>query len=172
MLSSYLYSSDSHQAISSKALSFLGMDTDEERWIASHFHDREAFPEWADRTWSGQDRWMSRTVCRRPARWAPFFSTWPGYWPTLVSPDSLSFSPTGFSSQSPSPRSTCPLDGPCPPPERLSLPPVRPGFRQTRHCLHHKRPPPSNRPPPPILVEGAAYDLAMRLQQHMPWHDH
>lgn len=45
------------------------------------------------------------------------------------------------------------------------------GFCRTRHCLHHKRPPPSDRPPPPILVEGAAYDLAMRLQQHMPSYD-
>jgi len=24
--------------------------------IASHFRDREVFPEWADRTWSGQER--------------------------------------------------------------------------------------------------------------------
>ncbi|XP_018393752.1 PREDICTED: uncharacterized protein LOC108772673 [Cyphomyrmex costatus] len=37
-------------------------------------------------------------------------------------------------------------------------------------CHHHKRLPPSDRPPPPIFVEGAAYDLAMRFQQHMPWH--
>lgn len=89
------------------------------------------------------DRWMSRTVCRRPARWAPFFSTWPGYWPTLVSPDSLSFSPTGFTPQSPSPRSTCPLDGPCPP--RSGYPfllfkraSVKRGIASTINDLHHR----------------------------------
>lgn len=118
------------------------------------------------------DRWMSRTVCRRPARWAPFLLhvTWLlthfGFsWFPLFLPDgvlsSVPFTPFHLSSRRP--LSTT---------ERLSLPSLQTGFRQTRHCLHHKRPPPSDRPPPPILVEGAAYDLAMRLQQHMPWHDH
>lgn len=74
-----------------------------------------------------------------------------------------------------SPRRDSPL-GPLrlvPPVHREAVIPsfLRSGFRRTRHCLHHKRPPPSDRPPPPILVEGAAYDLAMRLQQHMPWYD-
>jgi len=103
-------------------------------------------------------RWMSRTVCRRPARWAPFFSTWPGHWPTLVSPGSLSLSfsrPPTRIRRLLSPMKRSPLL------YRTGLP---------SHCHHHKWLPPSDRPPPPIFVDGAAYDLAMRLQQHMPWH--
>lgn len=63
--------------------------------IASHFHDNIAKRFLNGQTEPGaakSGRWMSRTVCRRPARWAPFFSTWPGHWPTLVSPGSLSLS--------------------------------------------------------------------------------
>lgn len=46
---------------------------------------------------------MSRTVCRCRARVGPsFFSTWPGHWPTSISPRSLSFSLSLSPSSSPS----------------------------------------------------------------------
>lgn len=171
------------------SLSFLqesrhGRYTPVSRWIASHFQD-----DIAERFLNGQTelgaakngRWMSRTVCRRPARWASFFFTWPGRWPTLVSPGSLSFSvflpgasplPPSSSARIPLHILTASFGDFCPSPRARSPLPPRSGFRWTRvastiNDLHHR----PNRPPPPILVEGAAYDLAMRLQQHMPWHE-
>ena len=113
---------------------------------------------------------MSRTVCRCRARWASFFSTWPGHWPTLISPGSLSFS------------SWCP-----PPPVSLFHPPRRWLARRLRHrrqpgfptspiadrsswlrYLHHKRPPPLfvRRPPPPIPVRRRRLWLSHAIPAH------
>jgi len=129
--------------------------------ITSHFHDGITKRFLNGQTEPGatkSGRWMSRTVCRRPARWAPFFSTWPGHWPTLVSPGSLSLSfsrlPTRVRRFLSSLQKRSPFF-------------IESGFRRMLCCHLHKRLPPSDRLPPPIF-EGAAYDLAMRFQQHMP----
>lgn len=77
---------------------------------------------------------MSRTVCRCRARWASFFSTWPGHWPTSISPRSISPPP-------PSPVSfLLPDDARCSPHHFMDRRdrPVFLGYA----CLHHNRPPP------------------------------
>lgn len=85
---------------------------------------------------------MSRTVCRCRARWASFFSTWPGHWPTSISPGSVSPPPPrlslSFSPMTPDARPLLAFEhGPSPPLRSFAI-----GRSSWLSCLHHNRPPP------------------------------
>lgn len=119
---------------------------------------------------------MSRTVCRCRARVGPsFFSTWPGHWPTSISPRSLSFSLSLLPPPLPSPRwrpmlaaasssyafeRTTPLPAPT-----SSIVAIGRSSRPPR-CLHH------NRPPPLLLLFFSSTTTTIPVPRRRLWLSH